>query len=162
MMRRSLIELAHANMQFSAGHFVIFSPTVRENIHGHTYTVSAALLTEIGDTGLSFDLTDYQARLAGICAQLDLIVLIPGMCKHLKITHDDDYTTIHFSSEKIVFLKRDIKILPLSNITLEELSFWIAQQLLLGGSLLCEDGIKEITIKVSSGADRSGSSTLSL
>jgi 6-pyruvoyltetrahydropterin/6-carboxytetrahydropterin synthase len=158
-MRHATIELTHANMQFSAGHFVIFSSTLRENIHGHTYTVFASLLTEIDDTGLSFDLRDYQEKLATICKQLDLIVLVPSLCKYLSITHDQDYSYIHFHAEKIVFLKRDIKILPLSNITLEELSDWFVQQLLLDKEALLKHRIKEITIKVSSGTDRAGSST---
>jgi 6-pyruvoyltetrahydropterin/6-carboxytetrahydropterin synthase len=157
MMRLSTVELLNENMLFSSGHFVVFSSTVRENLHGHTYNVRALIVTEINDEGLSFDLRFYQAKLYDLCHQLDLIVLIPGLCKHLKITEESDYCYIHFNTEKIIFLKRDIKILPIYNVTLEELSSWLLQQLLLDKDELEKHRIQSIEIKVLSGSGRAAS-----
>src|SRR3990167_7249116 len=112
MQRVSTIELFKEEMKFSAGHFAIFSNTVRENLHGHNYNVCASFTTIIEDEGLSFDYRFYKQKMRKICDSLDEITLIPGNCKYIKVEKDNGYTNIYFNQEKMIFLNRDIKILP--------------------------------------------------
>ena len=125
MQRLSTIELFKEDMKFSAGHFAIFSDTVRENLHGHNYNVFASFTTMIEDEGLSFDYRFYKSKMSKICDSLNEITLIPGNSKYIKIEKNNDYTYIYFNDEKMIFLNRDIKILPVYNITVEELSNWL-------------------------------------
>lgn len=157
-MRLSTIELFKEEMKFSIGHFTIFSNTVRENLHGHNYNLYAAITTEIADEGLSFDYRFYKEKLAHLCMQLDEIVILPGQCKYLRIEEVGDYYHAHFHDEKIIFLKRDAKILPINNVTVEELSYWILGQLLADQNELIENKVVKILIKVFSGPGQSGSS----
>lgn len=157
MPRLSTIELFKESMKFSAGHFAIFSSTVRENLHGHNYNVCAAFTTIIDDEGFSFDYRFYKNKVRKICDNLNEITLIPAKSKYLKIETDDKYTNIHFSNEKLIFLNRDIKLLPVYNITVEELSNWILEEILQDRNELEQNKIQEIKIKVFSGPGQSGS-----
>ena len=157
MSRLSTIELYKEDMKFSIGHFTIFSETIRENLHGHNYNIYAAVTTEIGGEGLSFDYRFYKEKLSRLCQSLDEVVIIPGNCSHLRISDEGKYYHLHFNDEVMIFLKRDIKILPITNVTVEELSYWFLHQILLDQEELNQNKIKSILIKVFSGPGQSGS-----
>src|SRR5579883_3097874 len=116
-------------MKFYAGHFTVFSETVRENLHGHNYQVYVAFTTQIEDEGLSFDYRFYKDKCYKLCQHLDETVLLPSLCKFLAITEKGDYYHVGFNTEEMIFLKRDVKILPIRNATVEELSHWFLQQI---------------------------------
>jgi 6-pyruvoyltetrahydropterin/6-carboxytetrahydropterin synthase len=158
MTRLSTIELFKEEMKFSAGHFTIFSSTVRENLHGHNYNVYAAFTTSIEDEGLSFDYRFYKDKLYKLCQSLDETVLLPGKCKHLSITEDGPYYHVKFHTETIIFLKRDAIILPINNVTVEELSHWLLQHIISDKEELDANKIVDARIKVYSGPGQSGSS----
>lgn len=159
MPRLSTIELFKEEMKFSAGHFTVFSSTVRENLHGHNYNVYAAFTTEIEDEGLSFDYRFYKEKCYKLCQSLDEIVLLPGRCKYITITEQGDYYHVAFHNEVIIFLKRDVRILPIHNLTVEELSHWFLQQILADKEELLTNKIRNINIKVFSGPGQSGSAS---
>src|SRR5688572_516371 len=99
MTREAVIELFKEEMKFSAGHFTVFSDTVRENLHGHNYSVYVALTTLVGDQGLAYDYRFYKEKLQVLCTQLDETVLIAGRCKYLSISEKENYYHIKFSKE---------------------------------------------------------------
>jgi 6-pyruvoyltetrahydropterin/6-carboxytetrahydropterin synthase len=144
-------------MKFSSGHFAIFSSELRENLHGHNYNVCASFTTIIEDEGFSFDYRFYKNKVRKICDSLNEITLLPEKCKHLRFEDGGDYTHVYFSNEKLIFLKRDIKILPVYNITVEELSNWVLNQILLDKTELAQNKIVAIKVKVFSGPGQSGS-----
>ena len=158
MTRISTIELQKEDMKFSSGHFTVFSSTVRENLHGHNYNLYAGFTTEIEDEGLSFDYRFYKKKLYDLCRLLNQTTLLPGLCKHLSITEKDGYYHVQFSDEDIIFLKRDATIIPVTNITVEELSYWFIQQLVADKAELEANKITGITVKVFSRPGQSGSS----
>jgi len=57
-----------------------------------------------------------------LCEELNELFLIAANSKHLKFREDNKYHYIDFNGEEMIFLKRDIKMMPLENITVEELS----------------------------------------
>ncbi len=157
--RSATIELFKESLKFSAGHFTVFSSTDRENIHGHDYRVHVSLTTLIEDEGLSFDYRFYEKKIDLLCHMLDKAVLVAGLCKYLKVSDEGDYYCIQFNTEKIMLLKRDTKVLPISNVTVEELSNWFLQQLLFDQEQLDSHRIQKIKIKILTGLGRSGSTT---
>lgn len=159
MPRLSTIELFKEEMKFSAGHFTIFSSTVRENLHGHNYNLYASFTTQIDDEGLSFDYRFYKEKLYKLCHSLDETVLLPGLCKYLSIAENGGYYHVDFNGENIIFLKRDATILPVNNVTVEELSNWFLQQLIADHRELDQNKIVDIRIKVFSGPGQSGSAS---
>lgn len=160
MPRLSTIELFKEDMNFSAGHFAIFSPTQRENLHGHNYNVYFSCTTIIEDEGMSFDYRFYKNKLRKLCDSLNETVLMPGKCKYLQIEEASDYYHVHFNGEKIIFLKRDLKILPVTNITVEELSNYLLAKV-LDKNELDKNKIQEVRIKVFSGPGQCGSASWS-
>jgi 6-pyruvoyltetrahydropterin/6-carboxytetrahydropterin synthase len=127
MTRVTRIELFKENFKFSSGHFTIFSATERENIHGHNFMVHATFDAWVEDNGMIFDYAAVKRHVESRCRELNEFFLLPGRSRHLKIEEKEDYTYVHFNTEKIPFLPRDIKILPLENITVEELSAYFLQ-----------------------------------
>lgn len=159
MTRLSTIELFKEDMKFSAGHFVIFSNEHRENMHGHNYTVHVCYTTLIGDEGMTFDYRFYKDKLRELCDSLNEIFLLPAHSKHLKIEDAGDYWHVYFNQEKLLFLKRDVKVLPTTNITVEELSNYLLTQLIIDKAELDINKIQKIKIKVFSGPGQSGSAS---
>jgi len=159
MSRLSTIELHKEDMKFCAGHFTVFSSTVRENLHGHNYNVFGSFTTTIDDEGLSFDYRFYKAKIYDLCDELDETVLLPGLCKYLTFSEVGDYYHVKFDQEVIIFLKRDVTILPITNVTVEELSQWFLNRLTSDTNELHANRLSRIQVKVYSRPGQSGSST---
>ncbi|CAK0766857.1 6-pyruvoyltetrahydropterin/6-carboxytetrahydropterin synthase [Gammaproteobacteria bacterium] len=158
--RLAKIEICKQELKFSAGHFCIFSQEDRENLHGHNYFTHVIIETEVTDNGISFNYGIYKAIISEICKSLDEIVLIPTQNPYLKITQDNEYVYAYFNldKEKIYFLKRDVKLLPVRNITVEELSYWFLQELVLRVPVNHKKLIESIEVKIFSGSGQSGAS----
>lgn len=159
MSRLAIVELHKEEFSFSAGHFTIFSETSREDLHGHNYHISAKLHVKIGDNGLAFDYRHYKKKIQNLIQQLDRKFMLPEHSKFLKIENKDDMILAHFNNEKIPFLVRDVVILPVTNVTIEELSHWFLQQLITDPKELEDHGISRIKLSVYNGPGQSGSAT---
>jgi len=157
MAQRTTIELHKENMKFSVAHFTIFSPTRREPLHGHNYTVYVAITTTVENNGLSFDYRHYKEKVCNLCRQLSQSVLLPTESEYLSISEDDDYLYAHFNNEKIPFIKNDVTLLPLCNITVEELSQWFINHLIMDQDEIDKHMIDHLVVKVFSGPGQSGS-----
>jgi 6-pyruvoyltetrahydropterin/6-carboxytetrahydropterin synthase len=155
--RRSIVEIHKDETSFSAGHFTIFSATEREGLHGHNYNVSMALETTLADDGLSFDYRFYKTKLQNLAKQLDRRFLLPAHSRFLKLEETHDGWLAHFNHERIPFLKCDVLILPLTNITIEELSHWFLQRLTEHPCPLWQHHVQSLTVKVYNGPGQSGS-----
>ena len=156
MVRFANLEIHKGEFSFSAGHFTIFSATEREQLHGHNYQVSIAFNIKIEHNGLSFDYRHYKKKIFALCDALDRHFLLPNASPYLKLEEDGDYWIAHFNHKKIPFLKEDVVILPLTNITIEELSHWFLQKILEDQSEFSSHGIHGITVKVFNGPGQSG------
>lgn len=150
MSRAVTIELDKEDIHFSAAHFTIFSPTKRENLHGHDFFVGASATGPVDADGLCFDYNEVKSRLRALCAQLDETVLLPADSPHLTIHCDEKCIRVRFADEQLTFLRRDAKLLPVRNVTVEELGTWFLD------ALLADEGFRALPIdtlkvRVSSG-----------
>ncbi len=145
-------------MNFSAGHFTLFSAEKRENLHGHNFSVHVTLEAEVTENGMAFDYGIYKKVILELCQSLDEVVLLPSENPYLKIEESNEYIYAHFGHEKIPFLQRDVKLLPLRNITVEELSYWFLQELLFYVQASKEHLVNTIEVKIFSGPGQSGAS----
>lgn len=112
------------------------------------------------ENGITFNYCIYKKIILDICQFLDESVLLPLKSPHLRIEESDEYIYAFFNSdkEKIPFLKRDVKLLPVRNTTVEELSHWFLEQLLVHVEENPEHLIQAIEVKMSFGYGQSGSS----
>lgn len=153
----STVELQKESMKFSAGHTTIFSATDREPLHGHMYGVYLALTTWVEENGMTFDYRYYKERIHKLCRSLNQIFLMPQFSPFLEYAEDDDYYYFTFNHKKIPFLKEDVKMMPLVNITVEELSRWFINELILDKDELDKHRIEKLVVKVFSAPGQSAS-----
>jgi 6-pyruvoyltetrahydropterin/6-carboxytetrahydropterin synthase len=116
------IEISKDYLNFSAGHFTLFSATERENLHGHNFRVRCAVTAQVGEGGLTFDYVILKRALKELCDALDERVLLPLESPYLCIERRDGLVLAHFADERIPFLDRDVLLLPIRNVTIEELA----------------------------------------
>ncbi|MEO0575331.1 MAG: 6-carboxytetrahydropterin synthase [Pseudomonadota bacterium] len=156
MPRQTTIHIRNQYLKFSAAHFTIFSATERERLHGHNFAVSADITTEVGDDGLCFDYNVMKKRLKTLCDSIDEYVLMPGNSPYLDVSIGDQHVDVRFADEHMTFLKSDTIVMPLANITAEELSYWLLEQLLLDDTAE-QYAISAIDVTVSSGYGQAAS-----
>lgn len=151
----TIIELSKEQMKFSASHFTIFSSTERERIHGHNYHTHLSLKVQLNHQGINFNYAIYKKQMVSLCNQLDEYLLLPGLSPFLSHTIKGSNIEIHFNQEYFSLPKNDVLILPLKNITLEELSKWFITQLINDQKTLTAHQIFEMNVKVYSAKGQS-------
>lgn len=148
--RLTRIDINKEYLNFSAGHFTLFSATERENLHGHNFQIRCAVTAAVGDDGLAFDYVALKNALKALCERLDERVLLPHNSPYLRIEHVPGMVFAHFADERIPFLARDVLTLPVRNVTIEELAALLLDQLRERPELTARD-IRAIELGVSSG-----------
>jgi 6-pyruvoyltetrahydropterin/6-carboxytetrahydropterin synthase len=151
------VELQKESMKFSAGHTTIFSATEREPLHGHMYHVYLGLTTWVEENGMTFDYRYYKERIHSLCRKVNQTFLMPEFSPFLEYAEDDDYYYFTFNHKKIPFLKEDVTLMPLSNITVEELSRWFVGELIKDKEELDRHRIEKLVVKVFSAPGQSAS-----
>jgi len=129
-MQNTTIEISKEYLHFAAAHFTLFSATERENLHGHNFQVTLDADAPMQDDGLTFDYNILKKAVKQLCDDLDEQVLMPTRSPYLEIDEQDDYTYVVFNGERIPFLQRDLTLLPIRNITVEELAQYLLAKLL--------------------------------
>ncbi|HAT1822191.1 TPA: 6-pyruvoyl tetrahydrobiopterin synthase [Legionella pneumophila] len=159
MMKKYLttVELQKESMKFSAGHTTIFSATEREPLHGHMYSVYLALTTWVEENGMTFDYRYYKERIHKLCRYLNQTFLMPQFSPFLEYLEDEEYYYFIFNKKKIPFLKEDVTLMPLTNITVEELSRWFVNELIKEKEELDKHRIEKVVVKVFSAPGQSAS-----
>ncbi len=145
------IEISKEYLHFNAGHFTLFSATEREDLHGHTFYVTAELDSRVRGDGLAFDYNLVKSRLRTLCDHLDEKVLLPGLSPYLALVEEGEYLIARFDRERIPFLHRDVRVVEVRNVTVEELAPWFLER------LLADEGVgsaqlERVTMRISSGA----------
>ncbi|MCB9541295.1 MAG: 6-carboxytetrahydropterin synthase [bacterium] len=149
--RTATIELCKESFKFSAGHFTIFSATSRERLHGHNFAVSCALTGEVQPDGLIADYRRYKRRLKELCDAWDEVLLLPAASPYLTVEPGESEVTIRFAGKRMILPREDVLLLPIRNITLEELSWLLLQALVADEAAALRDRLVEVVMRVSSG-----------
>jgi 6-pyruvoyltetrahydropterin/6-carboxytetrahydropterin synthase len=153
--RLSRIEISKQALNFSIGHFTIFSSTLRENLHGHNFQVQCHVTATLGNDGLLFDYAILKRILRSMCEEIDERVILPRNSPHLIVSEEGDYIIATFNGERIPFLHRDVSILPIANTTVEEFSHYFLDMLVVNDELQ-DKGIQSFTVKISSSPGQHG------
>lgn len=119
------IKIAKDRIKFSAAHFTIFSETEAERLHGHNYYVTIQVGTKnCDDLGFAINMKPLKDLAFTLSQELDEFVLLPEANPHLKIKRDKTQVSCEWNQKIYSFPQEDVKILPLTNITCENLAFW--------------------------------------
>lgn len=154
------IEIEKQAMNFSIGHFTIFSSTERENLHGHNYQLVCEATAPLGDDGLMFDYAVLKKLLKRYCDEIDEKMALPEFSPHLKLGETElpdlgHYVTAKYADETLLFLARDVIVLPVANVTVEALSQHFLDKICSAPELE-NRGIVHLKVKVSSSAGQYG------
>ena len=160
MMQSTTIEISKEYLHFAAAHFTLFSDTERENLHGHNFQVTLDAEAPIAEDGLTFDYNILKKALKQMCDDLDEQVIMPTQSPHLQIESDDQYTYAVFNGERIPFLERDLTLLPIRNVTVDELAHYLLDTLLKRQEIQALD-IQQIVLKCASGEGQLASASWS-
>ncbi len=139
--------------KFSAAHFTIFSATERERLHGHNYSVSARIVAPLGENGFSADYNVYKNRLAELCDSLDEYLLLAEHSPFQRVEEHGINYRVFFAGDEMQFLRSDTLLLPLRNVTVEELSRYLLARLVEASA---GEDLREIELCVASGAAQKG------
>jgi 6-pyruvoyltetrahydropterin/6-carboxytetrahydropterin synthase len=145
------IEICKEYLNFSAGHFTIFSSTERENLHGHNFQVRCTVSAAVGANGMAFDYVMLKRVLKSLCDDLDERLLLPEHSPYLRIERGDGMVVAWFDEQRLTFLERDVLLLPIRNVTIEELAALLLSRLRTRSELL-DQAIHAIDVGVSSGS----------
>lgn len=149
-MQITTIEISKEYLHFAAAHFTLFSDTDRENLHGHNFQVTLDAEATIAADGLTFDYNILKKALKHMCDDLDEQVIMPTQSPHLTIESDEHYTYVIFNRERIPFLDRDLTLLPIRNVTVEELAHYLLEKLLQREEIAALD-IHQMVLRCASG-----------
>ncbi len=149
--RLTTIELFKEEQKFSAGHFTIFSATERENLHGHNFTVYVALTGAVSRNGLMADYGTFKRQISGMCRDWNETFMLPAHSPHLRIETTETGLIAHFAEERIPFLARDVTVMPVANVTIEELARLFGERLTDDPAALAAKGVVAVMVKCASG-----------
>ena len=149
MERLTTLYIDKESHKFSAAHYTIFSATERERLHGHNYAVSARIVAPIGENGFSADYNVYKSRIKSLCDSLDEYMLLAGDSPVQEIEEKELYYRVRFADDEMLFLQSDTLILPILNVTIEELSQFLLLKLVRESA---GEDLRELELCVASGA----------
>lgn len=154
MARMTTLYIDKEAHKFSAAHFTIFSATERERLHGHNYSVSARIVAPMGPNGFSADYNVYKNRLKVLCDSLDEYMLLAADSPYQTLEQQGDIVQVTFNGRRLWFPIDETLILPVTNVTVEELAHYLLGRLLEQGG---DEGLVEVELGVSSGPGQTGS-----
>jgi 6-pyruvoyltetrahydropterin/6-carboxytetrahydropterin synthase len=138
----------------SAAHYTIFSATERERLHGHNYFVSARIVATMGNNGFSADYNVYKKRIKALCDRYDEYMLLPEFSPYQTLAHEADEIHATFNGTVLKFRSDETWVLPVANVTVEELSHLLLSELI---GLADDPDLVEVELTVSSGSGQAGS-----
>ncbi len=113
---------------FCAAHFVTYEGT-SEPLHGHNYRVSVTLEGTLQEDQLVFNFVTLKRLMRSLVDQLDHLTLLPEFNPHSSMTRAAGEVTVEVQNRRYVLPETDVKVLPISNTTAEELARYLAGQL---------------------------------
>ncbi len=155
--RLTTIDLHMQALKFSAAHFTIFNATERERLHGHNYAVTCRITAPVGDEGLTCDYAIFKKKLFALVDGLDEYTLIAKHSPHLRIEDEEPFYKIHFDNHYMMLRKSETILLPISNATVEEFSFYVLSKLCEDAGFLKQHDVRKLEITVASGPGQHGS-----
>ena len=130
--RAYAIRVEKENLKFSSAHFLIFDDGTAERLHGHNYRVAVELEAASLEHGVIVDFNVVKQHLRDILGRLDERFLVPGRNDLLTWEEADGEITVRFDRRRYVVPVDEVVVLPITNTSSEELSEYIAADLLRG------------------------------
>jgi len=142
------VDLAKADMVFSAAHFITFGGNVCERIHGHNYRVDAEVRGQLDENYYVIDFIALRDSLRKQVDAWDHHVLLPTRHQTIRVRRAGGEVIATFEDRRWVFPEGDCILLDVENTTAELLAREIGKQLLDVVAQLEVVGLTEIRVGV--------------
>jgi 6-pyruvoyl-tetrahydropterin synthase len=127
-------------LQFTASHWVRYRPTavetmpdgeivvrreertVVEPLHRHAFRAKLEISGELDEFGCVIDFVLAERLMVHILQQYDQKIFVPANAPDLGFRQDGSQLTVWVNSNKLVFLEKDVKCLPVKNVSTETIA----------------------------------------
>jgi len=130
---------------FSAAHFVVGHRKC-EHLHGHNWGIKLGLEGEPAEDGMIVDFDELKELLKKMCMKHDHRVLVPGKNPELEILRKGKNAVVQVHGKKFEFPAEDVVVVPVENITVEELARYFLQRVV--GTLKSSSNISKVSLWV--------------
>lgn len=137
-----------AGIKFVAGHFL---PSIEKcsRLHGHNYALKIVLEGEPDSDGIILDFIKLKEAANRLIDRIDHRMLLPETGKSMAIRKSGDSYSVRFNGKKYLFPAPDVVMLPMENVSAEELSEYFAEEFARSG--IFGANVKSISVGVSEG-----------
>ena len=120
------ISIAREQYKFSCAHMTVFPDGTKERLHGHNYTIAVAIDVDSVALDAMIPFTPIKQALSQLCAEYKERVLLAEKNPHFRIVRDDGELEFTLCGERYVLPREDALLLPIDNISVEQLAQHIA------------------------------------
>ncbi|MEM9291636.1 MAG: 6-carboxytetrahydropterin synthase [Acidobacteriota bacterium] len=150
---RFTIRLAKEDFKFSSAHFTLFPDGSAELLHGHNYHVSVELSgSSLDECGLLCDFIRVKTAIRERCEALDTLTLVPDRTDQIQIASAQGEVELRYKERRYVFPEADVRILPLSNTSIELLAELLWNELVPS---VTDSHVDELSVAVAETAGQS-------
>jgi 6-pyruvoyltetrahydropterin/6-carboxytetrahydropterin synthase len=123
---RHRIVIAREQYKVSCAHMTVFADGTKERLHGHNYAIAVALELDSIAFADMVPFAPIKAALAKLCADWKEHVLLAAKNPHYVQVRDDHELEFTLCGSRYVLPRGDVLLLPVDNISVEQLSLHIA------------------------------------
>lgn len=118
------VTVAKNNLHFAASHFITYGGKC-EFLHGHNYSLTIDIDGPLTEDSYVFDFVALKKIARSVSETLDHRFLLAADNPHLGIKHENGYYQVDYKENCYRFPEKDVKPLPVDNITAERLAEYI-------------------------------------
>lgn len=128
-MEKYSVRVSGSDLSFSAIHLLVFEDGSAENLHGHSFQVTAEVEGNLDKNGLVVDFLWLKRALREILDGIDHKVLLPAKNSRLVVETAAGEVRARCGKRNWVFPRDSSVLLPIENATAELLAHWISARL---------------------------------
>jgi len=159
---RHRIVIAREQYKVSCAHMTVFADGTKERLHGHNYAIKLALDVESIAFADMIPFAPIKAALATLCADWKEHVLVATQNPFYVQLRDDHELEFTLCGDRYVLPRGDVLLLPLDNISVEQLALHIAGVLRTALAPVLPPHVRALEITVEESPGQGGSTTLDL
>jgi 6-pyruvoyltetrahydropterin/6-carboxytetrahydropterin synthase len=156
------IVIAREQYKFSCAHMTVFPDGTKERLHGHNYTIAVAIDVDSVALDAMIPFTPIKQALSELCAAYKERVLLGERNPHFKIVRDDGELEFMLCGDRYVLPRGDALLLPIDNISVEQLAQHIAAILKTKIAVLAAPQVRALEVTVEESPGQGSSCTLEL
>lgn len=135
-------------IRFVAGHFL---PSIEKcsRLHGHNYALLVEIEGEPNEDGIIIDFIRVKEAAHPAVEKMDHRMLLPSGGSSMEIMRTDEEYTVRFNDKRYVFPASDVTVLPIDNVSAENLASYFAGELARSG--IFGKNVRSVSVGVAEG-----------